>query len=381
MAHHRAFHSRLGSELYSDRWSYSDRRRSSRTLHGGKRSLVQSEKRRVSGRHDYLVCIFLQATLKTRFFAAAGVAGALAVTAAVVSRSTAKTERENPPKGKFVDVDGFKLHYLERGEGPAVVLLHGNAVSAEDWESSGVLGALAAGHRVIAFDRPGFGYSARPRRHSWTAKNQAELIGAALVQLEISKPIVVGHSWGTLVALELALSHPEMVDRLVLLSGYYFASVRIDALLQLPLTIPLLGDILRYTTAPVAGVLMTNMIVRKMFAPSAVSDRFWRLPWAMSLRPSQLRASAEDAVAMVPAAARLQERYGELSLPVDIVAGRGDKIADPNAQSARFAKLLNCNLGVIDGSGHMVHYFASNSVVSTIGRSQAATIQEPVTIR
>ena len=73
-----------------------------------------------------------------------------------------KVEREHPPTGRFVTVDGVRLHYIEKGEGPPVVLLHGNVVTAEDFETSGVLDLLAKRHRVIAFDRPGFGYSDRP---------------------------------------------------------------------------------------------------------------------------------------------------------------------------------------------------------------------------
>ena len=315
--------------------------------------------------------------MKSQLLAAAGAAGALAIAAALVSRSTSNTERANPPTGKFVEVHGVKLHYIDRGAGPAVVLLHGNAVSARDWESSGILSEIAASHRVIAFDRPGFGYSARPRGTVWTPKNQAQLIGAALIQLGIPSPVVVGHSWGTLVALELALSQPQYIERLVLLSGYYFPSWRLDTLLQVPLTSPVLGDVLRYTAAPVMGALLTGATVKKMFAPSEVAGRFWDLPWSMSLRPSQLRASAEDAVMMVPAAAQLQKRYGELSVPVDLVAGRGDKVVDPGAQSGRLARVIKRNSAAfVAGAGHMVHYFDTDRIVSIISQAPPSSVRE-----
>ena len=63
-----------------------------------------------------------------------------------------------------------------RGGGPPVVLLHGNVVTAEDFDTSGVLDLVAKRHRVIAFDRPGFGYSDRPHGSAWSAGTQAELI-------------------------------------------------------------------------------------------------------------------------------------------------------------------------------------------------------------
>ena len=118
-------------------------------------------------------------------------------------------EREHPPTGRFVTVDGVRLHYIDRGEGPPVVLLHGNVVTAEDFQTSGLLDLLARRHRVIAFDRPGFGYSDRPHGSAWSARAQADLLRDALVILGINRPVVLGHSWGAAVALALALNHPS----------------------------------------------------------------------------------------------------------------------------------------------------------------------------
>ena len=137
-----------------------------------------------------------------------------------------KAEREHPPTGRFVTVDGVRLHYIEKGEGPPVVLLHGNVVTAEDFRTSGVLELLARRHRVIAFDRPGFGYSDRPHGSAWSARAQADLLRDALVVLGIKRPVVLGHSWGAAVALALALNHPDDVRGLVLLSGYYYPTLR-----------------------------------------------------------------------------------------------------------------------------------------------------------
>ena len=126
-----------------------------------------------------------------------------------------KVEREYPPAGRFITVNGIRLHYIERGEGPPVVLLHGNMVTAEDFDTSGVLDLVATQHRVIAFDRPGFGYSDRPHGSPWGAGAQADLLRDALVVLGIKRPIVLGHSWGAAVALALALNHPDAVGALV----------------------------------------------------------------------------------------------------------------------------------------------------------------------
>jgi pimeloyl-ACP methyl ester carboxylesterase len=304
--------------------------------------------------------------------AAAAATAGLAVTARFITRSARETERAHPPAGRFVVVQGVKLHYIERGSGSPIVLLHGNGVNAQDWDVSGVLDGLAADHRVIAFDRPGFGYSERPRNVDWSPVQQAELLHLAFGQLEITRPVLVGHSWGTLVALALALDYPADVQSVVLVSGYYFPSLRLDALLGAAPAIPFLGDVLRYTVSPIVGRLLAPVLVRQLFAPAPVPDRFKNFPLSMSLRPSQLRASAQEAQLMVASAKSLAPRYGELTVPVSIIAGSGDSIANPLAQSNRLANvILEHDARLVSGAGHMVHYFSPDVVIEAARSDKA----------
>lgn len=101
------------------------------------------------------------------------------------------------------------------------MLLHGNAVLLQDFVASGLIDRLAERHRMIAFDRPGLGYSGRPRDRLWTAQAQAALIQQVLVQIGAQRPVVLGHSWGTLVALGMATGGAAPVSGLVLVSGFY----------------------------------------------------------------------------------------------------------------------------------------------------------------
>jgi hypothetical protein len=86
-------------------------------------------------------------------------------------------ERRNPPIGVFIECDGVRLHYIERGNAaaPCVVLFRGNGTMLQDLILSGLPDRLARHHRVICFDRPGFGYSQRPRTRIWTAATQVDL--------------------------------------------------------------------------------------------------------------------------------------------------------------------------------------------------------------
>jgi len=298
---------------------------------------------------------------------------ALAATAAWTALKAKRAEQNNPPKGAFVQVDGVRLHYLDRGIGSPVVLLHGNVVRLEDFIASGLIDRLSEHHRVIAFDRPGFGHSERPRDRLWTAEAQAALLQKAFVQLAIEQPIVLGHSWGALVALALALHKSAAVRKLVLISGYYFPTLRIDAPVFATPAIPVVGDVMRYTVSAVFARLALNRTVKAMFAPQAVPPAFLpTLDREMLVRPSQILANAEDAAFMIPAAISLRKRYAELTLPVTIFAGAADKVVDPDTHARQLhAELRNSELHVLPGLGHMVHYFGREDIVSAVSTGHA----------
>ncbi|MFZ2068258.1 MAG: alpha/beta hydrolase [Xanthobacteraceae bacterium] len=295
------------------------------------------------------------------------VAGALTISA-IVNRFIAKrAERNNPPRGKFVEVNGVRLHYIERGDGEPLVLLHGNGSMIQDFVSSGLLEKAAHKYRVIVFDRPGFGFSDRPRLTIWTPEAQAELIHKALRQIGISDAVVLGHSWGASVAIALALRAPALVSRLVLASGYYYPTVRGDVLFSWQ-AIPVIGDILSYTLSPILARVMWPALMKKIFGPSVVPKKFAGFPKEMALRPSQLRASAAESALMVPAAFASRKDYAALTMPVAIIAGEDDKLVDTDKQSARLHQdITQSTLRRVPGVGHMVHQSATDAVMAAIG--------------
>ena len=301
---------------------------------------------------------------------------ALAATAAWVARKARRAEQEHAPRGSFVEVDGVRLHYLDRGRGVPVVLLHGNAVSAEDFVVSGLIDRLAERYRVIAFDRPGYGHSERPRDRLWTPDAQAALRQKTFALLGIERPVVLGHSWGTLVALALALRERADVRRLVLVSGYYFPSARLDVALAVPPAIPIVGDVMRYTVSALFARLLLGRTVKAMFSPQPVPPDFLpTLSREMLVRPAQIRANAEDGTFMVPAAAALRKHYRQLAVHTVIFAGEADKIAKPDANARKLhAELANSVLHVLPGVGHMLHYAATDAVAAAV----ASDTSEPV---
>jgi pimeloyl-ACP methyl ester carboxylesterase len=317
----------------------------------------------------------LNATLAKRSRNGKVLAGSAAAIAAMALWNTyraRKVEREHPPRGRFVTVDGGRLHYLERGEGRPVVFLHGNVVTAEDFELSGLLDLAAERQfHVIAFDRPGFGHSDRPRGAMWRPARQADLLRQAFARLSLERPVVVGHSWGTLVALALALNHPDAVSGLVLLSGYYHPTFRADVPLGSLPAVPVVGDLIRYTVGPLFGAALLPLAAKGVFSPLPVPERFRKgFPYGLPLRPSQMRAEAQDTAAMVSAVRAMQRRYGELRIPVVIMAGTNDRVVDHHRHADQIHREIpQSTLQLVPGVGHMLHYAVAEQVVDAIEAS------------
>jgi pimeloyl-ACP methyl ester carboxylesterase len=287
-------------------------------------------------------------------------------------------ERKNPPIGNFIECDGVRLHYLERGDrgAPCVVLFHGNGSLIQDFIVSGLVDHLAARHRVVCFDRPGFGYSQRPRARVWTATSQAALFVKAFDQLGVRDPVVLGHSWGALVALAVALQGNCYVRGLVLASGYYFPTWRLDFWLMSGPAVPVWGDMMRYTVAPIISWAILPALFRKLFAPRAIPANFKNsFPVSLTLRPKQLRAAAEESAFLVPEAARLQSLYSSIRCPVHIFHGTGDQLIEPE-QARRLHRVVGrSDLHLVNDAGHMVTYADDGTISHTIN-----SLDEPVRI-
>jgi pimeloyl-ACP methyl ester carboxylesterase len=308
-------------------------------------------------------------TMKSHPYAgAAAAAVALFAASALVNHQLAKrAERNNPPTGRFLKINGVRLHYVERGAGDALVLLHGNGSMVEDFASSGLIDIAAKSYRVLTFDRPGFGHSERPRGTVWTPEAQAELIYKALERLGVSRSIVLGHSWGASVAIAFALRYPEAVRKLVLASGYYYPTWRGDVVVMSAPAAPLIGDVLSYTVSPIAGRMMWPILTKKIFGPAKVPQKFAGFPKELAVRPSQIRASAGEAALMIPDAILFRDQYKNLNMPVSIIAGEGDRVIDIDEQSVRLhQELPHSKFYRVPAAGHMVHQTAPDAVMAAI---------------
>lgn len=125
-----------------------------------------------------------------------------------------------PKDATFLNVEGARVRYVDVGEGPPVVMLHGFASAIENWAS--VMPRLVKEHRVIALDLKGFGWTDRPVG-DYSPSAQAKLVKAVLDERGVKGPVaLVAHSYGSSVALAFALAYPEQVERIALYDAWVY---------------------------------------------------------------------------------------------------------------------------------------------------------------
>jgi pimeloyl-ACP methyl ester carboxylesterase len=266
-----------------------------------------------------------------------------------------KVEAALPPAGRFVDVPGARLHVVERGTGPPLLLVHGLAGQVR-YFTFGIVDQLAEQYRVVAVDRPGSGYSVRTAGASAALGAQADVLAALIDALQLGRPLVVGHSLGGAVALALAQRHPRHVAGLVLISPLTHVVHEVPAMFKgLMIAQPWMRTLVAWTLAVPLGIAKRDAVLSVLFGPEAVPRDFaTRGGGLLTQRPSHFIAACTDLAAIPEDLPGMAQHYATLQLPVSILYGRSDAILSPRDQGeALAAKMPGARLTLIEG-GHML---------------------------
>ena len=286
-------------------------------------------------------------------------AGVAAVGAglALFSRAAGKrAEQRAPADGAFLDIDGTRLHYVDRGEGPAVVLIHGLGGQLRNFTYA--LTERLPGHRLIVIDRPRSGYSTVPSGVEPGLKDQADLVAQAIRRLRVERPLLVGHSLGGAISLSLALDHPGLVSGLALIAPLTQPQAEVPAAFR-GLAAGGASKISRAVIANLVAVPLGSLTAKQtsaaVFAPEPVPDDFpTRGGGVLALRPGNVYAAIFEMQAASEEMAGIAARYGELKLPVSILYAREDNILDWRRNGEQTAgEIQGCRLDLVDG-GHML---------------------------
>jgi pimeloyl-ACP methyl ester carboxylesterase len=277
-----------------------------------------------------------------------------------------------PPLGEFVEVGGTRLHYLDRGSGRPVVLLHGNPGSLHHFLP--VVEGLEPSYRALAFDRPGHGYSRPAGRDGGSPVVQARVLHAALGRLGAVRPILVAESWSGSLALAFALEFPADVAGILTVAGTFHPDPGlIDPTYSLFLK-PVLGPLVRWTVAPLLARGRVRARLARAFAPQPIDPAFERRGVSLWTRPRTLRSIANDAVTRARVVGDLADRYCEVNVPVVMLVGTEDVYVDQARQGyALRSEVRGAELVEVQGAGHFVLETHPELVVEAIERLAGRT--------
>jgi pimeloyl-ACP methyl ester carboxylesterase len=284
---------------------------------------------------------------------------------------TKRVEAIHPPEGRFIDCEGVRLHLREAGmKGlPRMLLIHGASSNLRElWTP--LADEFSPLHRVIAYDRPGMGYSGRAKRNAHTMAYQARCAAKVLEETGEGPAIIVAHSLGAAVALRLALDHPQLVQGLVLIAPACNPYPWKPAWWARLSATPVIGDLFCGLLIPLLGPPMSPASVANNFWPAAVPVNYLRdAAVPLIFRPRAFRASALDVCASNVEFGAQQPRYGELFTPCVIVTAEKDRIVSPKRHARALAvDMPAAELMIAPDTGHMPHRLRTDLVIAAIRR-------------
>lgn len=297
----------------------------------------------------------------TRARTAGITAAAVATTGAALALFSrwqgARAEAKVPADGKFVDVPGARLHYVELGQGSPVVMVHGLGGQLRNF-SYALADLVAEHHRVILIDRPRSGYSTVDRGSEPGVIEQAAIVAAGITALGLERPLYVGHSLGGALGLALALNHAGVVRALALIAPLTQPQPEPPAVFRglTTGTATKAGRLaIAHTIAAPLGMLTSPATLKAVFAPEPAPEDFAvRGGGALALRPGNVAAAMFEIGRASQEMELLQPRYGELTLPVSILFGREDHVLNHSRDGEETARQIGrCRLELVDG-GHML---------------------------
>lgn len=268
---------------------------------------------------------------------------------------------------KTVEVEGINTRYLTAGEGPPLVLLHGVGTSSGEW--SWVMPDLACNHRIYAIDLPGYDGSYEPPDYS--PAFTASFVSSFLDAVGVEHAVVVGNSFGGLVALHLALSEPTRVSALVLSDSAGLG--RLVSPVLAAVTLPGGGDLARALAKTRLGAY--QRAVRRALLLFA---RPWQIPlkwvkdqYKLAQLPNFTDATLASLRTTVDATGQrevLLDQLPRLQMPTLVVWGTEDKLIPYSQAKDAIARLQDGSLELISNCGHLPHVEQPKRFVSVLGQ-------------
>ena len=304
-------------------------------------------------------------------------------TAYLANRQAQAAEAAYPPLGSFVEVEGGRVHYVQQGSGPHVILLHGAGGNLREFTFD-LMGRLSGTYTVTAFDRPGLGYTDRVpgvTRGPFATEGdppiaQARMLRDAAEALGIERPVVVGHSFGGIVGLGwavLALDEESAANPSALVSlagvampwpgdlGWYYTwnGTSLGGAVAIP------------TISAYVPESVVDQAIAETFTPQDPPDGYKDYIGApLTIRTDAFRANVRQVNTLRPHVVEMAKRYPDLTLPIEILHGSEDTIVPFSVHTAEIAKIVtSVDVTRLEGVGHMPHHADPEAAVAAVDRA------------
>lgn len=300
----------------------------------------------------------------------------VALTVVVLNWTYGRLPAEPKPTGSFVQVGKLRIHYLERpGSGTPVLLLHGLPGTADDFDA---VTPLLAGHRTVAIDRPGWGYSSGGYV---SFDRQLEAIHALIAKLHLGRPVIVGHSYGGTIALGFAERYPNEVRGLVLVDaaaagthpdGFERLQAHLVKLMQAP--------VIRQITNATFGQLLLTVSAHQgdgeAFDPQSVANAHEHRLLAINFTHGNLEALAGERLAAGDVVNGIDRRLATIATPAVVIQGEKDQLVHP-VYGRRLARDLPQARLVLVSGGHMAPYTHPDIVAAAVKSLSGRLTRQP----
>ena len=276
-------------------------------------------------------------------------------------------EKNVPAIGTILNVNGLRVHgYVEGNGSQDIVFIHGAFINLRDWLFA-ARSLLKLDSRLIYIDRPGFGYSERDEG-KWDAERQAVLARSFVKKIHGKNLILVGHSWGAMVAMAWAAKFPEDVKGVVSIAGL---NMPFSGVSKLANDIGLLRVAYELYFANVASRTDNGSIEKfasRIFQPQDIPTGYLDYVGSdLSMRRSTIKANKNDLLIASQALKQNFATYRRIEMPVEIIHGKEDFLLPFKSQAVAFDEVIpNSRLHILPNVGHMAHHFASYEISKSI---------------
>lgn len=273
------------------------------------------------------------------------------------------------PGSKYVEIDGVKMHYVDEGSGPPILLIHAHYSSLRMWEPWAQ--KMKATHRVVRLDMTSHGLTRPDPSGDYTIDRGLQLIEGFTQAVGLDRFVMGGASLGGTHSIRYTANHPEQVERLILLNPGALEGRAATKRTNSPLSRGLL-PLLQYITPRSLAVLITSSgFADKSKIPPGLIDEWYEF-WLME---GQRKAEIARVLQYKPG--DIEAQIGRVSAPVLLMWGEANPIAHFE-QAAEMQKLLKSAPSVrlisYPGVGHMATYEAGEETA----RDALAWIDAPL---